>query len=181
MNDYFFMIYICLYLLYNKDDILFFNFLEGKMDKVVTNAKVITFKVTENVWTGKTKIYVNDVEATKLNRTMYKCALGDESYDITKRGNSLFGMSLDVNDEVLLLVRKLNPLEWVVSLLPIILVILGGAIGGFFGALAIILNIFVVRMTDSIIVKLIIPILITVATYFIVVEVVNWVLPLIQP
>lgn len=148
------------------------------MKKIVTDSSGRTLEINENVWTGKVKIFLNDIEAFKVRRNQYSCKIGDDHCIITKKGNSLTGLSVNIDGEEVEVIRKLNALELIVSFLPIVLVILGGAIGGFFGALAICLNLYLMRYIESIFVKIIVPIVVSLVTYFIVLQIIALVLPL---
>ncbi len=136
------------------------------MEKTVSNSSGNSFQIIESVWTGKSKILVDGNPTKKLNRKSFSYESDDQTYSIKLTGNSLFGMSLDVNGETIEVLKKLHPLEIIVSLIPVILVFLGGALGGLIGAGAIIINLSVMRNTDKILIKIIEPLAVSVAAYY---------------
>ena len=68
-------------------------------------------------------------------------ALGEKQY--TLKGSYMFGVSLESADEKIVIVRKLNVLEYIFTILPLIMVFIGGVVGaltGFFSALLFVTN-----------------------------------------
>ena len=66
------------------------------------------------------------------------------------------------------------------AFIPVVFVFLGGAVGGFFGALAIIINVYVIRNAKSLLEKIIVPLVVSGITYVIVIYVASFILSLIQ-
>ena len=93
----------------------------------------------ESIWTGKRIIKIDGYPLTKVKKNIY--ALGEKQY--TLKGSYMFGVSLESADEKIVIVRKLNVLEYIFTILPLIMVFIGGVVGaltGFFSALLFVTN-----------------------------------------
>ncbi len=121
--------------------------------------KTITY--TENFWTGKKTISINGQELTKIDKKTYK--LGDTYY--TVKGSYLTGVELIDGVQRIELVRKLTTLETVLTLLPFLVILTGGAIGGLCGGAAWAFNAVYVRKTDKTAMKVVYSVLSTVVAY----------------
>lgn len=106
----------------------------------------------ESFWTGKKIIRINDEKLVPLGKKKFQYQ--DKQYFL--KGNYLTGVTLEGLDEDIVIIRKLNVLEWILVILPLVLVALGGAIGGLLGALAAILIASFVRKTKNVFVKILI-------------------------
>jgi hypothetical protein len=58
-------------------------------------------------------------------------------------------------EEDIVLVRKLNVIEWILIVLPLFLVLIGGALGGALGALAACCIAMLVRTIKNIVLKIV--------------------------
>ena len=105
----------------------------------------------ESFWTGKKFIKIDGNQLIKLGKKVF--VLDEKKYELN--GNFIFGATLSGSDEKIVLVRKLNVLEWILVALPLFLVLIGGALGGALGAVAACSNAAVVRSIKNVILKII--------------------------
>ena len=128
----------------------------------LTQTSSLTNKVyvlNYDVWFGRMSITVNNQSSTKIKRLVFSYTDEDLSpKTITVRGNVLTGFKLNDSGEEILMQRPLVWYEWVLVILPIAIGILGGALGGGLGALAGISSAFVIRQTNSVIMKVVVSI-----------------------
>ena len=128
----------------------------------LTQTSSLTNKVyvlNYDVWFGRMSITVNNQSSTKVKRLVFNYTDEDLSpKTITVRGNVLTGFKLNDSGEEILMQRPLVWYEWVLVILPIAIGILGGALGGGLGALAGISSAFVIRQTNSVIMKVVVSI-----------------------
>jgi hypothetical protein len=128
----------------------------------LTQTSSLTNKVyvlNYDVWFGRMSITVNNQSSTKIKRLVFNYTDEDLSpKTITVRGNVLTGFKLNDSGEEILMQRPLVWYEWVLVILPIAIGILGGALGGGLGALAGISSAFVIRQTNSVIMKVVVSI-----------------------
>ncbi len=124
------------------------------MEIIVQNSSGNSFFVSENIWSGRISITVDGKLSRKIRRNHYQYADDANTFQIEKKGNSLLGMQLLVNGEEIEVVRKLNTLEIILSCLPLILVLIGGFIGGALGVITAIINAFMMRKFNNVIIKI---------------------------
>ena len=105
----------------------------------------------ESFWTGKKSIKIDGNQLIKLGKKVF--VLDEKKYELN--GNFIFGATLSSSDEKIVLVKKLNVLEWILVALPLFLVLIGGALGGALGAVAACSNAAVVRSIKNVILKII--------------------------
>lgn len=117
----------------------------------------------ESFWTGKKSIKIDGNQLIKLGKKVF--VLDEKKYELN--GNFIFGATLSGSDEKIVLVRKLNVLEWILVALPLILVFIGGALGGALGVLAACCNAVVVRGVKNIVLKIVACLAIAIVTYII--------------
>lgn len=111
----------------------------------------------ESFWTGKKRIIIDNIVLNKISKKEYMC--NDTKYILS--GSYLFGAKLESLDEDIILVRKLNVLEWILVVLPLVLVFIGGAIGGALGVASAITIATIVRKVNNVILKILVSLAIT--------------------
>lgn len=129
-----------------------------KMTQVSPRSNKV-YEFNYDVWLGKMSIKVNNQSSTKVKRMIYNYTEDLETRTITVKGNMLSGFKLIDGDEEIVMLRKLSGLEWVLVLFPLVIGVLGGAIGGGLGALAGIGNAYVVRQTKNPFIKIFVSLL----------------------
>lgn len=129
-----------------------------KMTQVSPRSNKV-YEFNYDVWLGKMSIKVNNQSSTKVKRLIYNYTEDLETRTITVKGNMLSGYKLIDGDEEIVMLRKLSGLEWVLVLFPLVIGVLGGAIGGGLGALAGIGNAYVVRQTKNPFIKIFVSLL----------------------
>lgn len=102
----------------------------------------------ENIWTGKKQIFIDGEKLTSPSKKIY--LYNEETYKLT--GSYLLGVKLVGQNEIVI-VPKLKTWEYVLALLPFIMVFIGGAIGGLFGALFAISTATVMRKFKNVFAK----------------------------
>lgn len=120
-----------------------------------------TITYNENFWTGKKTLYINGQKMTKIDKKTYN--YGDKYY--TVKGSFLTGVELIDGIQKVEVVRKLTTLETILSLLPFIVILTGGAIGGLCGGAAWAFNAVYLRKTDKIALKILYAVLSTAAAF----------------
>jgi|GEM_PF-496271 len=117
------------------------------MKKTIVIAGLGRVTYEESFWTGKNKVYVNDVLATKLDKKTFECQPDSNSKETTTinlQGNFLMGVTLNINNASYRVIEKLKWYEILIALLTFvfslvwgnsialvaIFPIAGGAIGG---------------------------------------------------
>ena len=126
---------------------------------VLYGDKIITY--SESFWTGKKTITINGEVLQKIDRKTYKYA--DRYY--TVKGCYLTGVELIDTDHHISLVRKLTVFEMILCFLPLLILIQGGAIGGFCGGAALVFNAVCMIKTDKIIMKILYSIIVTAVAF----------------
>ena len=126
---------------------------------VLYGDKTITY--SESFWTGKKVITINGETLQKIDRKTYKH--GDKY--CTLKGNYITGVELIDSDQHISLVRKLTFFEIILCFLPLVILIQGGAIGGFCGGVAATLNAVYMRKNDKIIMKILYSIVATAVAF----------------
>lgn len=126
---------------------------------VLFGDKRITY--SEGFWTGKKKIVINGQELQKTGKNTYKY----EYNYYTVKGNFLSGVEMTCGAQSITLIRKLTVLEIILCFFPIVLVVIGGAIGGFCGGAAAAVNAMFMRNTDKTVMKIVYSIVSTVVAF----------------
>ncbi|MCL2522449.1 MAG: hypothetical protein FWE36_06280 [Erysipelotrichales bacterium] len=104
--------------------------------------------------TGKKDIYLDDVKLEKIAKNKYK--LPDSEEEVVVKGNFIFGVILQFNEDKQIPLLQNKSYEWVLLFLPIINIIigvLGGPIGGALSGatmlISIVVNAFILRSNKS--------------------------------
>ena len=100
----------------------------------------------EGFWTGKKTIKVNGKTLIKVRKNFY----GDGDVEYRLKGNFYSGVELISPNKIYTIYEKLNVFEMLLSFIPLIMVIIGGAIGAVFGVLASFAVVSVIRSTKNI-------------------------------
>lgn len=144
------------------------------MKKIIQNEALGEIVYNESIWTGKKSLTVNGVEAKKITKKEYQA--GDKKLIIS--GNYYFtGITLTVGDEIIEVSPKPKWYEFVFAILPLLFLLIwgnsytlcdifpvvGGAIGGFIGALFSIASLLLTKKTEKPLYKVLIGIGIFVA------------------
>jgi hypothetical protein len=133
----------------------------------------LELEVQRSVWTGRTKVFANGKELMRQKQGgHYEIELNDGTVRVMKvKGSSFDGIpKIFIDDKQIQVARKLSTLEYIAAVIPMALVIVGGAIGGLFGALATVLNFRIIRSNLSTLAKVLIIIISTMgagALYFV--------------
>lgn len=120
----------------------------------------------ESVLTGKRRIFQNGVELDSLSKTEYLI----DGKNATLAGNYMLGASLTVDGEVIELVAKPKWYEFVLAILPFIVImvwgnnivlcsifpVVGGAIGGLIGGLGALMSMVFMKKTANPLYKILI-------------------------
>lgn len=111
--------------------------------------------IDKSVWSGKSIIYINGQLAKNIGRNTFTYNDSEGNHmDMTLKGNELTGLKLIINDRVVTIIRKLNILEMVLSLIPLALVVIGGAIGGACGGAGVVIIASTCRKFKNIFIKI---------------------------
>lgn len=148
------------------------------MNKTVMHPVYGAITYDENIWTGKKTVTVNGVPLAKRTKNIFSLSNGAESIPVTLKGNAMTGASIVIGGEALELYPKPSVLDWILSMLPFVLVmvwgnsralceivpVVGGAIGGAVSGMAIVLCMTALR-EKSVGKKLLIALLALAATF----------------
>ena len=107
---------------------------------------------------GSAKLFVNDLEARKGAKRGEMILTRNDGKEVVAawRNNFLDVPKLIVENKVVNVAKPLAWYEWVWNGWPIALLFGGGALGGFFGALAIVINLNVFRSQQNTLLKYVI-------------------------
>ena len=104
----------------------------------------------EDFWTGKKTIIINGQILKKVDKKTYKY---EDEYCLVK-GNYFTGVELTIGVQRVTVVRKLTVFETILCFLPLLMVILGGAVGGICGGMACAFNAAFIRKNDKVILQI---------------------------
>lgn len=115
------------------------------------------FEIETSVWTGKSTLYMDNVEVKKSLTKGKPFELlkpdGTLVFAYPKKSFPDFIPKLEINGELNNVVEPLEWYEYVVGGLPIILMFIGGLIGGVIGVLACLANFNIFREEKSSVIK----------------------------
>lgn len=117
-----------------------------KHSSLLSDGKVVTYE--ESFWTGKKKIKIDGVLLNQTSKKEFQYE--EKTYKLS--GNFITGAKL-VGEKTIVVVPNLKTWEYILACLPLIMVFLGGAIGGLFGALFAMTSILVMRNCKNTFVK----------------------------
>ena len=120
---------------------------------------------TEGFWSGKKTLTVGGVEAKKVSKKEFTF----DGKKVSIKGNYYAGTSLDIEGEIIQVTPKPKWYEIVIAVLPLIFLltwgnsvalcsifpVVGGALGGALGAVALCVTLSLMKKTKSFLVKLI--------------------------
>lgn len=134
----------------------------------------------ENFWTSKKQLYVNDVELIKQSKSTFLDPMSSTARAYFLKGNFLSGVTVTVENEIIEIVSKPKWYEAAMSIfifalilvwgntpLSFIFPMVGGVIGGAISGLMAATNLFIIKKQDSIALKILISLGMTVATVLI--------------
>ena len=147
------------------------------MKSEITNQNYGKILYTESFWTGKRTLFVEGKMLEKSGKKEF--TMPDGKIGVLK-GNTLTGVSLCVGVDVISLTPKLKWYEVVFSILPFIFImvwgnstalcaifpVVGGAIGGGIAGLCVAGNLFLVKLTNNIFLKILISLIVFAACVF---------------
>ena len=111
------------------------------------------FALVTSVWTGKSKLFMEDQPLEQLKEKgtpfLIPTANGEFVKAYTKPALPDIAPLLLINGTKYRIVEKLKWHQYVLSILPIFLIVGGGAIGGAFGAIGVITNFNIFRGKGS--------------------------------
>lgn len=124
-----------------------------------THDKEVVFK--KNFWSGKLQLYYDGKPMSKIRRNRYTYEENGESNEVTVYGNEFKGIYLLFPQGGVTILRSLNSLEIILSVIPLILVFFGGAVGGAIGGLAAAILLLVMRKFKNPVPKIVLSILVS--------------------
>lgn len=126
------------------------------MKKVLSNDKLGEIVFEESAWTGRKNLTINGKKLTKIDKTSFKT---EDDKTIVLTGNYLLGCKMKYEEEIIELTPPIKWYEYLLSILPFILImiwgnitelclivpIVGGAVGGLVSALFCIANLLIIK------------------------------------
>ena len=133
----------------------------------------------ENVWTGKKKVTINGVQLTSVNKTTFNYDYNGTLVEVKITGNIYTGCNLTIYDEAYEIYTKTAWYEYILAILPFILVIvwgnsvalckivpvIGGAIGGAISGVFSFVSLSVMKSIKSPLFKVLIGVICLIATF----------------
>ena len=106
----------------------------------------------ENIWTGKKSLTMGATALKKVGKNTFSMVRGGVETKVVVKGSVLSGVTLQIQREEIQIVPKATWYDWVLSVLPFVLImiwgnnvqlcsilpVVGGAIGGLIGGLGMI-------------------------------------------
>lgn len=125
-------------------------------------------EIDRSVWTGKINVTVDGKMASKISKKefSYENVEGELKY-ITLKGSEFSKMEVTIDTYTHTLVRKLKVYEFILAFLPVFLIAIGGAIGGFLAGVAIISLLMLMRSLKNVFLKVLVSLVFTAAAFFI--------------
>ena len=129
------------------------------MKKIIQHPLYGEITYEESLWSGKKALAVNGTPLQKVGKDTYTLSFGEMNTLVVLKGNALNGACLRIGGEEVWVVPKAAPLDWVLSVLPFMLMLLwgnnprlcsivpvvGGAIGGALGGAGMVITMLLVR------------------------------------
>ncbi|MNN28270.1 hypothetical protein D3C81_1418330 [compost metagenome] len=116
---------------------------------------------------GKFNVFWNGVNIQKTDGR-YSVNMGNKSKSLDISRHKMTGSPIVLLDgQEIEIARKLKAYEWVISMLPLLLILIGGALGGLLGALGFSVNVLLFRSKLPVAVKIILSILVLIVTVII--------------
>lgn len=151
------------------------------MKKIIENEKVGLIEYDESFWTGKKKITINGTVFTKSTKKEYIGTIDGKVKVIEVTGNQITGLKLGVNGETVTVYPAPTWYEWILFILPFILVVtwgnskalcgivpvVGGAIGGLISAACSLIALLAMKAQKNPIIKVVIGLAGLIATFVI--------------
>ena len=133
----------------------------------------------ESFWSGKKRITVNGVVLSKETKTTYMGFINDSLVKVTVVGNFLKGCALFVNDEYFTVSLPAAWYEYVLGLIPFILIlvwgnsfelcsivpVVGGALGGGISGIGSVGSLMLMKKTKNVLLKIAIGLGMLIATF----------------
>lgn len=133
----------------------------------------------ESFWSGKKRVTINGIKLKKVSKTTYTGIVNEQVVKVTIMGNFLRGCYLYVDDEYYLISEAAAWYEYVLGMLPLLLVIIwgnsvtlcsiipvvGGAIGGAIAGLASAISLFVMKKMPNFLLKIAVGLGVLIATF----------------
>ena len=116
----------------------------------------------ESFWTGKRKITIDGVLLEAVDKKSFN--YNQNTYKV--KGNILFGVKL-IGENEIIIVPKLKVWEYILIMLPLILVFIGGATGAIIGMLFAIVIATKLRKAKNIIIKILFSLAMTGLAYLV--------------
>ena len=134
------------------------------MKKVIAHPTYGEIVYEENIWSGKKTATVGGAAMRKIGKNTYTFTAGEESVQAVLKGSFMTGACLNIAGEEIRIVPKPKWYDWLLSLLPPVLIIIwgnsmllcslipvvGGAIGGAIGGAGFVFNMFRIRETHGV-------------------------------
>ena len=140
------------------------------MKVIVENEKYGTIEYNESFWTGKKTIYVGGKLLTKKDKNKYAYSSEEGEVSVKVNGNSFTGLDLIIMDKRVEILPKTTVLEYILALIPFIVVliwgnsvylcsilpIVGGAIGGGISGAATVIGMMFMKRNKNFLIKILI-------------------------
>lgn len=140
------------------------------MRQEITHETLGKIVYEENTLSGTRTIYINDVLLQKVNKTTYKRIIDGQEQLVYVNGNVFTGLSIKVDDINVQVVPKTMWYEYVMFLIPFVLImiwgnvvalceiipVIGGAIGGAISGVFGVIGFFIAKRTNNVLYKLLI-------------------------
>ena len=151
------------------------------MKFVVNNENIGTIEYRESFWTGKKEIIINGTPLKKISKQDFMYTIDGENKVTKLTGNFLSGATITINGKVIQVVPKIGVFEVLVLIfaffLPLVLScinafvvvvpLIGGMIGGVVYCLVSLTGITFIKQSKSSLIKLIIFMVTTIASFII--------------
>lgn len=142
------------------------------MKTVITHERLGEIIYEESAWTGQKNISINGQKLNKVKRNIFQIPGGET---VTLKGNFFLGTTAVIGAETVALTQPYKWYEYVLSVIPFILIIIwgntvalcnivpivGGAIGGAISALFVVVNLLLIKKVNNIGFKVLISLVVT--------------------
>jgi hypothetical protein len=134
----------------------------GEDMKIQLHKGESTIDFSRNIWTGRTMISIDGKPMEKIKRNVFVFTDSEgKRTEVVIKGNELTGIQMSMPYETITVLRKLNALEIILTVIPFFLVFIGGAIGGVLGALAAFTNAMLCRSIKNVLIKIVFALFVT--------------------
>lgn len=137
------------------------------MKKVIQHPELGEIIYEESFWTGRKKLSINGEQLTRTSRTSFQTS---EGKIVTLTGNMVRGTKAEIDGNTVVIDPATKWYEYVMSFVSLIFIlvwgnvpalcaifpVVGGALGGLISAIFSVLNLYLIKKTDKLWLKLVI-------------------------